>query len=96
MNAQHIWNALKELCCSDPDKAKRIVMLEEGVFVSTVNRFLTAHQEHILALEMMGDPKNWTQDAGHENGCYQNHCVECETMFLGHKRRMICRSCHRG
>lgn len=37
---------------------------------------------------------NWHEDAGHENGRYQRECLECGALFVGHKRRHICRKCH--
>lgn len=37
--------------------------------------------------------KNWAEDAGHENGNYTNKCNLCDSMFLGHKRRVICKEC---
>ena len=37
--------------------------------------------------------RDWTEDAGHENGCYQCLCVNCGQSFIGHKRRHVCRVC---
>jgi hypothetical protein len=37
--------------------------------------------------------RNWPEDAGHENGNYECLCVECEQPFIGHKRRVLCKSC---
>lgn len=37
--------------------------------------------------------RNWTEDAGHENGNYECRCVECEQPFIGHKRRVLCKAC---
>lgn len=37
--------------------------------------------------------RDWTEDASHENGKYQNRCVYCGQMFIGHKRRNCCRLC---
>jgi hypothetical protein len=36
---------------------------------------------------------DWTEDFPHENGNYQNRCTDCGQLFLGHKRRMICKQC---
>lgn len=36
---------------------------------------------------------NWTEDFPEENGNYQNSCAMCGEMFLGHKRRVVCRIC---
>lgn len=40
-----------------------------------------------------GAAHDWPEDAGHENGQYQNKCVECDAEFIGHKRRVVCRKC---
>ena len=32
-------------------------------------------------------------DFSHENGNYFNTCIECDTDFVGHKRRMVCNVC---
>lgn len=37
--------------------------------------------------------KHWFEDFSHENGNYQCKCVKCESMFAGHKRRVICKEC---
>jgi hypothetical protein len=37
---------------------------------------------------------DWTEDAGHENGNYQNKCLNCGCTFVGLKRRVLCRVCH--
>ncbi len=37
--------------------------------------------------------RNWEMDFSHENGNYQNKCVRCEQMFMGHKRRCVCKQC---
>ena len=36
---------------------------------------------------------DWPEDSLHENGNYQNLCVECGCTFIGHKRRVVCRAC---
>lgn len=38
--------------------------------------------------------RDWTEDAGGENGSYQGKCVICGSGFIGHKRRVVCRTCH--
>jgi hypothetical protein len=37
--------------------------------------------------------KHWTEDYSHENGMYQNKCLECHELFFGHKRRVMCKEC---
>ena len=37
--------------------------------------------------------RDWTADFGDENGNYQNQCAECKELFIGHKRRCVCRAC---
>lgn len=37
--------------------------------------------------------RDWPEDFTHENGNYQCRCIFCECMFVGHKRRVICKAC---
>ncbi len=37
--------------------------------------------------------RDWTEDAGHENGCYLCTCCSCGHSFVGHKRRVTCKLC---
>lgn len=37
--------------------------------------------------------KDWTEDFQHENGNYSNTCCICKAIFVGHKRRVICKVC---
>lgn len=39
--------------------------------------------------------RDFPEDAEHENGNYLCHCVGCTRDFTGHKRRVLCRVCHR-
>jgi len=39
---------------------------------------------------------DWIEDFTHENGNYMNKCINCEEMFFGHKRRVVCRICANG
>ena len=44
---------------------------------------------------MSGDESNdWPDDFSHENGNYFQKCVLCESDFIGHKRRHVCRKCY--
>lgn len=36
---------------------------------------------------------DWTEDAAHENGRYWCTCSTCGQRFVGHKRRVVCRTC---
>ena len=38
--------------------------------------------------------RNWPEDYPHENGCYQNKCSICGSIFLGMKRRPVCKVCY--
>lgn len=40
-----------------------------------------------------GSAHSWPEDFGGENGNYQNECVTCKALFIGHKRRLVCRLC---
>ena len=37
--------------------------------------------------------RNWIEDAPHENGNYECLCCECDQVFIGHKRRVLCKLC---
>ena len=37
--------------------------------------------------------KDWPEDFDDENGQYCNRCFYCGELFLGHKRRIICKVC---
>lgn len=37
--------------------------------------------------------RDWTEDAPLENGNYYNRCCQCQQHFVGHKRRVICKTC---
>jgi hypothetical protein len=37
--------------------------------------------------------RNWKEDFHLENGNYMNKCMCCSEIFLGHKRRVVCRLC---
>lgn len=44
-------------------------------------------------LHPSGSAHSWSEDFGGENGNYQNRCIECATLFTGHKRRLVCKVC---
>jgi hypothetical protein len=46
----------------------------------------------LRALFLQG-PRDWPEDATHENGDYCGICRQCGEPFSGHKRRMICKPC---
>lgn len=37
--------------------------------------------------------RDWPEDAKHENGRYFCRCCICNEVFIGHKRRVVCREC---
>ncbi len=37
--------------------------------------------------------RDWVEDFSHENGNYQNKCMDCGLYFYGHKRRVVCKIC---
>lgn len=39
-------------------------------------------------------PRDWPEDASHENGSYMCSCTNCGLHFTGHKRRYTCHVCH--
>lgn len=36
---------------------------------------------------------DWPEDEPHKNGQYENNCFECNSIFIGHKRRFLCKVC---
>ena len=38
--------------------------------------------------------RDWVDDSRHENGRYQCRCIDCNHLFVGHKRRVLCKKCH--
>lgn len=37
--------------------------------------------------------RDWPEDSSHENGNYFCTCFQCGKIFIGHKRRVICKLC---
>ena len=37
--------------------------------------------------------RSYPEDSGHENGSYMTDCCHCGRTFIGHKRRVVCKSC---
>ena len=37
--------------------------------------------------------RDWPDDFPHENGTYSCRCITCDSEFIGHKRRFVCREC---
>ena len=52
-----------------------------------------AESDYVFGSQSVFGNRNWTEDAADENGNYQNQCGACHQMFVGHKRRAICRAC---
>jgi hypothetical protein len=46
-----------------------------------------------LAAPEMECERNWPEDFGHENGQYVCGCLLCGLAFVGHKRRVCCKTC---
>lgn len=50
---------------------------------------LTPESEGIAGKEL----RDWPEDFSHENGNYSCQCCQCNQMFVGHKRRAVCKLC---
>lgn len=37
--------------------------------------------------------RNWEEDFDKENGQYLNNCITCKQLFIGYKRRIVCKAC---
>lgn len=44
-------------------------------------------------LSIYYSPYDWTEDFDKENGKFQQTCDYCKKVFLGHKRRVVCKEC---
>lgn len=47
----------------------------------------------ILGMVVTTGERDFPEDFHHENGCYQNRCIDCKQLFLGYKRRLVCKVC---
>lgn len=55
-------------------------------------RRVTERYGPVLA-SLAGSAGDWPEDFAHENGRYFCRCTECESRFIGHKRRVVCKVC---
>jgi hypothetical protein len=46
-----------------------------------------------LLVNFLEDPRSFSEDFEHENGKYLNRCISCNELFLGLKRRVVCKLC---
>lgn len=53
---------------------------------------IKSHEAAVKRMEELTS-RSWLEDQGHENGDYFNKCIVCGEQFIGHKRRLVCRSC---
>ncbi len=51
------------------------------------------NEYELVSSELLNSDRNWEEDYHHENGRYMNRCIECKEVFIGNKRRMICKIC---
>ncbi len=42
---------------------------------------------------LIPSPRDWPEDAAHENGNYLCRCCGCHETFIGYKRRVVCKVC---
>lgn len=57
--------------------------MSDGITVSG-KAYDRAYEHHL---------RSWHEDREHENGNYDCICSQCNEVFTGHKRRVICRIC---
>ena len=48
----------------------------------------------VLHHSLNSSPHSYQEDFQYENGQYMSYCCICGEVFLGHKRRMVCKLCH--
>ena len=56
------------------------------------NHFVQSHKG-TLNIKLENDKRDWKEDFKYENGYYLNTCCRCGHTFIGHKRRVVCKSC---
>ena len=67
-----------------------------GVDHAQLRRLFAARPQPSAQLLRDADqPQDFPEDAAGENGNYWNECIECGRMFIGHKRRIVCKLCAR-
>ena len=79
-----------ELLASEGQYAKpNILLLAEKKYTMKVLK------DTILKDMIIGNDnkKNWVEDFEHENGMYENICLECKGHFIGDKHRKLCKEC---
>lgn len=54
---------------------------------------MTGEQIVRMVLDRAPDETDWREDWNHENGAYKCRCIGCGVLFIGHKRRIVCRKC---
>lgn len=54
-----------------------------------------AHAAWVAASIAAAGPRDWTEDFAHDNGQYMNACSNCKHVFIGYKRRVVCKLCAR-
>ena len=69
-----------------------IMNLSKAYFVKAIAKIDMFPDMKDIVLDMGRD---WLEDTEHENGNYQNICGECQKLFMGHKRRVVCKLCVR-
>ena len=71
----------------------KYVNLQQIVKLESELTALKSEKPEIDCMPLHDSPKNWKEDFSHENGNYMNRCMYCNEMFMGHKRRVVCREC---
>jgi hypothetical protein len=52
-----------------------------------------AHDLLIASMKAGATKRDYPEEFHHDNGCYQNKCIDCEKMFFGGKYRRLCKVC---
>ena len=59
----------------------------------SVKPVTTPHENMKQQIKSFSGPKDWPEDYGYENGTYTCKCCECDGLFIGYKRRVVCKEC---
>ncbi len=87
-----------EVLSAATDKAREIVSLLTPKIICSINCPCKSENDCTgeWALNLIQHEKelrSWPEDSSHENGKYNCICCQCNQDFVGHKRRVICKTC---
>lgn len=77
----------------DYEELEHCVFRGKEIIAMLSNTEQSPKQENSSYQDVFMDGNNWEEDFPHENGSYFNTCTVCGNLFMGHKRRVLCKEC---